>query len=338
MRAMGNSNATPSIFGWQFQLNAALVVMLENIKDVEAARVEGATEDIEVTLTSGNKIYSQVKAVSEEYNYSRVKEKLEAALRTLDNAAKQPDCEQLIYITNTANPFGNIRTISSFSQHTHRTFDELPSQCQNYVNKIITSKKLQNIDTSKLSVHIIPFFTDNPLEKYKTVRSVVERFLYNISRRITGISDELIEIWHEEFLENAATFDQDVTIKRETLVWPIIVLQSQLYPDEDLLDEYDTSDVEAVMVGYKEFINNKVERFDFSVKVLNDYMSFHSTECSKKKTRNFIDTQWVNYSEDFSESNIPVELSELLTKIVISKIIRNRYLIDDVRRGAGIEL
>lgn len=29
---MGDTNATPSAFGWDFQYNAAIVLMIENIK------------------------------------------------------------------------------------------------------------------------------------------------------------------------------------------------------------------------------------------------------------------------------------------------------------------
>lgn len=39
-------NATPSSFGWDFQVNAAIVLMLENIKAIKSVRVEGRKEDI----------------------------------------------------------------------------------------------------------------------------------------------------------------------------------------------------------------------------------------------------------------------------------------------------
>ena len=41
-------NATPSSFGWDFQINAAIVLMLENIKTIKSVRVEGKKEDIEL--------------------------------------------------------------------------------------------------------------------------------------------------------------------------------------------------------------------------------------------------------------------------------------------------
>jgi len=45
-----NRNASASNFGWHFQINAAIVLMLENIEFADAVRVEGATQDIELYL------------------------------------------------------------------------------------------------------------------------------------------------------------------------------------------------------------------------------------------------------------------------------------------------
>ena len=60
---MGDRNASPSAFGWDFQANAAILLMLENIREADKVRVEGADEDIEITLKDKTKIYSQVKSV-----------------------------------------------------------------------------------------------------------------------------------------------------------------------------------------------------------------------------------------------------------------------------------
>ena len=43
---MANRTATSVLFGFDFQANAAIVLMLENIKDMTSIRLEGA-EDIE---------------------------------------------------------------------------------------------------------------------------------------------------------------------------------------------------------------------------------------------------------------------------------------------------
>lgn len=50
-------------FGFDFQVNAAIVLMLENIEDVSALRLEGNYEDIEVKLNDGEYILAQAKSI-----------------------------------------------------------------------------------------------------------------------------------------------------------------------------------------------------------------------------------------------------------------------------------
>jgi hypothetical protein len=51
------------VFGFDFQVNAAIVLFLENIEDVEKICLEGNYEDIELELSSGKMILAQAKAV-----------------------------------------------------------------------------------------------------------------------------------------------------------------------------------------------------------------------------------------------------------------------------------
>jgi hypothetical protein len=106
-----SSNASPSAFGWHFQSNAAIVLMIKNIVDATSVKVEGATEDIEITLTDGSMIYSQAKSVFDIHDYTHVNKKLQDALKTLNNASKISKTRKLIYITNSPNPFNNKNTM-----------------------------------------------------------------------------------------------------------------------------------------------------------------------------------------------------------------------------------
>ena len=59
---MTNRTATSVLFGFDFQANAAIVLMLENIKDMSSIRLEGS-EDIEINLNNGSSILAQAKSV-----------------------------------------------------------------------------------------------------------------------------------------------------------------------------------------------------------------------------------------------------------------------------------
>lgn len=43
-----NSSASPEMFGFDFQVNATIFLLLDNIKDVTTIRMEGISEDIEI--------------------------------------------------------------------------------------------------------------------------------------------------------------------------------------------------------------------------------------------------------------------------------------------------
>ena len=53
------SNASPEVFGFDFQVNATIFLLLDNIKDVKTIRMEGASEDIELTMNDGNQIIAR---------------------------------------------------------------------------------------------------------------------------------------------------------------------------------------------------------------------------------------------------------------------------------------
>ena len=143
---MSSRNASPSVFGWDFQVNSALLLMLENIKEAKRVRVEGADEDIEITLQDQSKIYAQAKAVVKPDDYTHVIDKLTDALETLNLAAKNGDGVLFTYVTNSPNPFNNQRTMSFFTGRTHLDFDELPYDAQNKIEEIILSKGYSDID------------------------------------------------------------------------------------------------------------------------------------------------------------------------------------------------
>ena len=45
-----NHNAAASAFGWEFQVNAAMVLFIRNLPEAASVIVEGACDDIEINL------------------------------------------------------------------------------------------------------------------------------------------------------------------------------------------------------------------------------------------------------------------------------------------------
>ena len=104
---MSNSNASPTMFGFDFQVNAAIYLMLENIEKMNEIRLEGKTEDIELFLDDGKRIYAQAKSVvNGSTDLSHVRQNLNKALKTLSKADSK-ETEKLIlgYISKMVNIF-----------------------------------------------------------------------------------------------------------------------------------------------------------------------------------------------------------------------------------------
>lgn len=191
---MKSSNASASAFGWDFQSNAAIMLMLKNIERASKVKVEGQTEDVEITFANGKMLMSQVKSVATPDDNSHVKEKLEAGLRTLNNAAKLSNVEQLVFVTNSPNPFNDATTMFKFSSPLNTVpFAELPNACQQTITDICSAKSY-DLDTAKLTVCVMQFHGENDDERYKVLSSLTTEFLNSLG--VYKIStNSLLTLW-----------------------------------------------------------------------------------------------------------------------------------------------
>ena len=87
---MRDRRAHSVLFGFDFQVNAAIVLMLENIKELSSLRLEGNEEDIELTLEGNRKILVQAKSVENaSSDFSNVRANLKKALMTLSEGDRK---------------------------------------------------------------------------------------------------------------------------------------------------------------------------------------------------------------------------------------------------------
>ena len=96
-----NRNASASAFGWQFQINMAIYLMIKYFGKFEEMKIEGEKEDIEILLNNNRKIYAQAKSKQNVNNgdTSSYSTKLKEALESLSDV-NDNDSESLIYISN----------------------------------------------------------------------------------------------------------------------------------------------------------------------------------------------------------------------------------------------
>lgn len=325
---MKSSNASASAFGWDFQSNAAIMLMLKNIEKASKVKVEGQSEDVEITFTDGKMLMSQAKSVMVPDDYSHVKEKLDAGLRTLNNAAKMNDVEQLIFITNSPNPFNDTNTMFKFSSPLNIVpFSELPTSCQQTINDICSSKGY-DFDKALLTVCVMQFHGENDDERYKVLTSLTTEFL-----NILGVhkisTDSLLTLWQHSFAVNASQLTTSITKKR--MVWPVIAILCEVGEDDAELEDYDYSDATEILQKYRSVINNNSERFEFVSRVLSDYIEFHPEMKSKERTKKFTDGNWQNYKDSFDLKSADSTTEEMVIRLTVANVLRSRKVIAEIK-------
>ena len=325
---MKSSNASASAFGWDFQSNAAIMLMLKNIEKASKVKVEGQSEDIEITFTGGKMLMSQVKAVVKPDDYSHVKEKLEAGLRTLNNASKLSDVEQLVFVTNSPNPFNDTKTMFKFSSPLNMVpFSELPTACQQTIYDICTLEEY-DFNTALLIVCVMQFHGENEDERYKVLSTLTTEFLNNLG--VHKIStNQLLTLWQHSFAVNASQLTTSITKKR--MVWPVIAILCEVGEDDAELVNYDDCDVVEILHKYRSVVNNNSENFEFISRVLSDYNEFHPEMKSKERTRKFIDYNWGNYKDFFDLKSTDSTTEEIVILLTVSNVLRSRKVIAEIK-------
>ncbi len=329
------SNASASAFGWDFQANAAILLMLENIKNAKSVKVEGKTEDIEITLDNNNILYSQAKSIEDINSTSNLLAKLKEGIRTLNNAHSKGNAESLIYITNHSNPFNDKFSIEHFLGRTKFDYDELPEKCKTKILNII-SENNYSINTNKLKVYILPFIGDDKDNRDKFIKEAVSEFLEELEIHTQYTPKKMLEIWQRDFFHNSTIPDSAIQIKKTDMIWALIVEVCSFDKLDKYLNDCDDAIIEEIEFKYKSIIDNKSEEFVFVNKVLNDYEQYNKNLTQREKTEKFINEEYCIYSDEFDIENLDEYTKNCLIKVILNKIISKRIIIGKIKKGANI--
>jgi hypothetical protein len=251
-----SSNASDSAFGWEFQSNAAIILMLTKISQVSKVKVEGDTEDIEITYSNGKLLMSQVKSAVNPFGVENVRGKLDKGLKTLNNAAKNPNTEELYFVTNSSNPFNDIESMPLFSSPTNFIpYNSLSPNSQDII-KEICAKKGYSFDFNKLTICVIQFYGDDINERDKVVKNLTQDFLNNIGIYSIPIQD-ILKLWQNSFFINATQKTRCIT--KGQMIWPVIAFLFNIDKENSKLTDYDENDVEENLKKYKSIIDTNTE-------------------------------------------------------------------------------
>lgn len=332
-----NHNATPSAFGWDFQFNAAIIIMLENIKDAQEVRVEGKIEDIEVVLKDNVMIYAQAKSCTNPEDTTNALRDLKNALTTLSGVPDAKKAKSLIFVTNRIDPFKEPSTIRKFAGgYSFVPYKELTEKCTNRIEKIC---KKYSLSLSKNNFFVLTFdFSGDGENRYRIVKLKIAEFLETLEGTYIGLTKKTLERWQYLYGRNASQNDRSKKISKEEMIWPIIVWLCEKDP-YNFLQKFDKATSSEIASTYNKIIENASERFDFITKVMYEYAKYEKSNSGKRQdevTENFISEKSILFHEDFDLSGLDDDIAIAVIKFAVDKVIRERFNINKIKEKVNL--
>lgn len=332
-----NSNASPEVFGFDFQVNATIFLLLDNIKEVKTVRMEGASEDIELTMNNGSQIMAQAKGIVKgSSDFSNVRRNLKKAIETLSSADNKL-VEQLILITNSRNPLNEDTSKSFFyGPPVAVGYNNLSDEAKKVIDNIVERLNVP-FDTNKFQIYYFMFETDNPKTRYAVIEGKVKDFINQLNLGQVLSATELMKVWQNDLLHNGSQTDTTIKLSKKEIVWPVIVLVLGKQLPSEYIEDYDQGFINEITAQYSYLINTISEQYNIITKIIFDYNSSYCNLSMKERTRKFVEDKWTDYISVFSFESMNEEVQEAVTKVILAKVIQQRYLIDNISRGYHYE-
>lgn len=265
-----NRNASASAFGWQFQINIAIYLMIKYFGKFKEMKIEGEKEDIEISLNNSRKIYAQAKSKQNinDGNTSSYPAKLKKALESLSDV-NDNDSESLIYISNLEPDPLNSGT-NEFELVSFLKYNELSLASRKKIDIQLDNIK-SNIDKNKLIIAKVPFFGEDKETRQKYIIAKIEDFLTFINSDLLPYKNRFLEMWESEALHNATQSNMKLKIKKEDVLWRLLILKlgdgNSIKFDESM--GIDEEDFFEALDRYDRIINYKEADFDVYNKISN---------------------------------------------------------------------
>ena len=331
-----NSNASPEVFGFDFQINATIFLLLDNIKELKTIRMEGASEDIELTMNNGSQIMAQAKGIVKgSSDFSNVRRNLKKAIKTLSSADNK-SVEQLILITNSKNPLKEDTSKSFFyGPPVAVGYNNLSEEAKKVIDTIVEQLGVP-FDKNKFQIYYFMFETDNSKTRYAVIEEKVKDFINQLNLGQVLSATELLQVWQNDLFHNGSQTDTTIKLSKKEIVWPVIVLTLGKQLPSEYIEDYDQGFINEITAQYSYIINTISEQYDPITKIIFDYNSSNYKLSMKERARKFVADKWKDYISVFSFESLNEEVQEAVTKVILAKVIQQRYLIDNISRGVSL--
>lgn len=152
-----------------------------------------------------------------------------------------------------------------------------------------------------------------------------------------GLGKKLHKVWCHDIFKNGSKKNTSIKISKKELIWPIIVIATDIDRiDADFREKFDSVHYDEVVRRYRELIDYCCERFEFFTKILYDYNEYRQSYSGKDGCLQFTAEKWKDYSSEIEIDGLEDEIVEGLTKVIIYNIIRRRYDINRIKQGVSL--
>ncbi|HFI0304688.1 TPA: hypothetical protein ACGOVA_001880 [Streptococcus suis] len=346
---MTSSNATSSAFGWDFQANLGLyLIMDEDLKQIKKFKIEGETEDIEIyyrDTTERKPKFIQAKSQEDPISDGTTSKHLSNALSSLLQVVTKVSGEysELIYGTNIEIPIrARVKQKLFEGNRIKLYYKELPEQFQTKIDGIvdvseITSEELM-LFKERFSILKISFYGQDNETRYKVVQEKVTSKL-----RSLGIEqykcNRIFYYFQKEFIQNAS---KRVEYSIEDLGLTIILFsfedeENWSFNNLDIPEEL----ISRIKAEFSNYILEKQLDFQFISQLVGDYKKYSMTTPyipSSQKIQHFVNDNFSNYSDYFLQktTNVNQELIDCIIKVTVYRILINRVGIETITEGMAL--
>lgn len=331
-----SSNASSSARGWQFQVNAGIFLMLDNIKNAIRLKIEGASEDIEIRLDDERIILAQAKSFDDP-EYSRVSAKLKKGLKTLKSASnKHRNAQKLIYISNAIRPICSKGNAHRFLESSYIKYKDLYKNEKTVVDKYINEHGYEQEEIDKIYFYGLPYHGEESATRHKEMYHSIRKFtdgIQELNAKYQRILEKL------QFICNYNSTEKSANISKNDFVWPLIVLTLEFGTiDSETLEnaDCDAASIHRIETAYNNLITTMSEKFSFATKVISDYITQYDRRFSSSDQNDFIKNYWKNYSEDLSFEDISENEYEMLIKLIMKRILHARNVISSIKNKSNL--
>jgi len=320
-------NARAPAFGWIFQSSAGLYLLFDCIENAVSLKMEGKTEDIEITLEDNSIIYAQAKSVEDLNDTKNVISKLKSALTSLSEC--EDPISKLIYVTNIPNPLKSKHP--KHYEYSRTGFNSFFKEDKQLILDFLNKNEITTFPSAKFEIVNFKFIGEEDSQRYSEILNKTREFLFK-AKVPREQAEAILTEWKAQLMNNNA---QRANLSKADILFPLILVTIE---KQDLSERYNNvcnlGIYEETISRYSEFIHNTPRRTDFFMQVCGLYQKQYPQ--GGDNINNFVIKNWQKYIDEFTSLEKDDKMLESLIKLLLLATLIKRYTINGIKTAAKL--